>query len=825
FGKVEIKADDVVLTTQGKTTIDEIKVHEDLSGITIKTEKGTTVKELVLESVVEVDNAKGTVEKISGDKADESELAYEVEEKAPVSGGGGGDYDSGPSKTKVSAISVVGVPVVGETLSVETTPGGAAATGAYQWLISDKADGSYAEIEGATEDTYTPVAGDKGKYIKVKVTGKGNYRGTVTSDPVQVVTAYISTATPKAEVVGTVGWTRFAGTVKVGDNAEGVKAYYIFEITEGTLVEGSVPQFFNYTNDNKGDWLPFGVEEIGENDHAKYRFGPPNGFALDDGKLPVKGQTEFQVNIEENITGKAYLVNTEEEIISNIVETTIAANPMPHAILSQVEEINQQVPGEEGYTRFAGTVQVADGAEGVNAYYVFEIIKGSLAEESVPQYWDYEAEKWKNFAKVEDKEGVYRFGSHGGFPLSQELPYNGQTEFQAEFDGNITVKAYLVKAGQENEEVISNVLTLTLKADTELTEQLRALAAISADLEVEISGVADTKYGKVKKVVEDNAKVLGLAIGAESAYGKLDDNRKLAAIKDLYANKPEGGYSVEGLVETFDSIVIVRTATQESFALANGDLEDLEYIQVLLTAYEKATHEKHGRHDDFKLIETLKTDVQNLADRYEALSEDAKEAVITKIKELKGEGFTRSRSTLEALKTALDEYGIAPAFSVALGGNAVVVTAEDNKVDVGELNLPNGFDSLVKTLLSEVSGDNGNGKTLYATGVTLKVDTESERNVRVVVSEPPTGVTYYMYDTEKSQFIDTQVWGPSTGFPVNDEAYKTGVTTPVFFTLENDAEELAFTIKLVGVGDDSIVYGKETLIVTIPAVEGEGEGD
>ncbi|NMB34902.1 MAG: S-layer homology domain-containing protein, partial [Firmicutes bacterium] len=51
FESVEIKADDIVFATQGETTIDEIKVHEDLAGVTLNIEKGTTVKELVLDSV------------------------------------------------------------------------------------------------------------------------------------------------------------------------------------------------------------------------------------------------------------------------------------------------------------------------------------------------------------------------------------------------------------------------------------------------------------------------------------------------------------------------------------------------------------------------------------------------------------------------------------------------------------------------------------------------------------------------------------------------------------------------------------------------------
>jgi hypothetical protein len=86
------------------------------------------------------------------------------------------------ARLTVSAISVEGEATVGQQLIVKTTPLGAAATAEYQWLICDTEDGTYVEIESATNSTYMPVAGDIGKYIKVKVTGKGSYRGTLTSD-------------------------------------------------------------------------------------------------------------------------------------------------------------------------------------------------------------------------------------------------------------------------------------------------------------------------------------------------------------------------------------------------------------------------------------------------------------------------------------------------------------------------------------------------------------------------------------------------------------------------------------------------------------------
>jgi hypothetical protein len=84
----------------------------------------------------------------------------------------------------VTGVSVEGDVVEGETLTAMPAPSRATVT--YKWLRAEVEDGEYDEIEGATENTYILTEDDVDKYIKVKITGKGNYRGTVSSDPVEV---------------------------------------------------------------------------------------------------------------------------------------------------------------------------------------------------------------------------------------------------------------------------------------------------------------------------------------------------------------------------------------------------------------------------------------------------------------------------------------------------------------------------------------------------------------------------------------------------------------------------------------------------------------
>ena len=89
----------------------------------------------------------------------------------------------------VSAVTLGGDAVVGETLTATAAPAGATVT--YEWLRGDSADGSYVAIEGATSANYVLTETDAGKYIKVVVTGIDDYKGTVSSSAVGPV-SYIA---------------------------------------------------------------------------------------------------------------------------------------------------------------------------------------------------------------------------------------------------------------------------------------------------------------------------------------------------------------------------------------------------------------------------------------------------------------------------------------------------------------------------------------------------------------------------------------------------------------------------------------------------------
>ena len=90
--------------------------------------------------------------------------------------------------------------------------GDMAATPLYQWTSCSAAGGTYTNISGATESTYTPVTADLGKFIKVNVTPTA-LTGTSPGTP---VTSSSTAAVLSAEAAPVFLSAAIAGTAKVG---------------------------------------------------------------------------------------------------------------------------------------------------------------------------------------------------------------------------------------------------------------------------------------------------------------------------------------------------------------------------------------------------------------------------------------------------------------------------------------------------------------------------------------------------------------------------------------------------------------------------------
>ena len=124
----------------------------------------------------------------------------------------------GPNISATGAPTISGTAQVGETLAADTTgiadyDGLHSAAFSYQWLAAD------AEINGATVSTYTLVAADAGKAIKVQVSftdDAGN-----DEELTSTATAAVATAPPPPNTPAT-GLPTITGTAQVGDTLTAV---------------------------------------------------------------------------------------------------------------------------------------------------------------------------------------------------------------------------------------------------------------------------------------------------------------------------------------------------------------------------------------------------------------------------------------------------------------------------------------------------------------------------------------------------------------------------------------------------------------------------
>jgi hypothetical protein len=175
------------------------------------------------------DAESGTYEEIPGATSDTypltpDEMAHYIKVQVTGSGSYSGTVLS-TSKGQVTAgqitaiSNIIGTSVVGQTLTAGTvTPLGATVT--YQWLYSGSTDSGYANINGATSNTYTLMSSDSGRFIKVQVSGTGAYAGTATSGYTgRVINPPAKDLTAIGAIGGTaeVGETLTAGTLSPTD--------------------------------------------------------------------------------------------------------------------------------------------------------------------------------------------------------------------------------------------------------------------------------------------------------------------------------------------------------------------------------------------------------------------------------------------------------------------------------------------------------------------------------------------------------------------------------------------------------------------------------
>jgi len=112
---VSVRADDIKVTTQADTNINEIRVQSGLDDVDIYLDEGTIVDEMVLYSAVAV-QGKGKIKEASGSKVTDSTFATKPDKIATGGGGGGGGGGGTPSPS-----ATVGSVTISGTVNQEIT--------------------------------------------------------------------------------------------------------------------------------------------------------------------------------------------------------------------------------------------------------------------------------------------------------------------------------------------------------------------------------------------------------------------------------------------------------------------------------------------------------------------------------------------------------------------------------------------------------------------------------------------------------------------------------------------------------------------------------
>jgi hypothetical protein len=173
----------------------------------------------------------------------------------------------------------------------------------------------------------------------------------------------------------------------------------------------------------------------------------------------------------------------------------------------------------------------------------------------------------------------------------------------------------------------------------------------------------------MKSALEANAAALGIDVSETSAYGKLladvsangGDGTQWSVAADVYANKPEGGYTnVADVKAVFDSAVQLKTAEAAALVKVQGaksadDLADLKYINDVKTALEAASQTSGYTLTSARNIHDILTEMNTDLSQYSALSDEAKQAVNAA---LAGHTFATYNELLQAFEQAMNANAV-----------------------------------------------------------------------------------------------------------------------------------------------------------------------
>ena len=227
---------------------------------------------------------------------------------------------------------------IGSLVTLSVTPTGGSGSYAYQWQMSDSAAGTYANIGGATSQTYSPSTNNPGeKFYKVTVTDNMNGCNTITSNYASVTVNYYPVA--ENDINSTFLNTGVSGNVLTNDHdAEGdalaVNTTPVTNPAHGTVLLNSNGTY-TYTPSNGytgADFFRYKVCDICGCDTAVVSIeviGDPDGT----NRPPVAADDYYSGKINTPVSGKI-IANDFDPDGNNISVNTTPVTPPAQGTLT-----------------------------------------------------------------------------------------------------------------------------------------------------------------------------------------------------------------------------------------------------------------------------------------------------------------------------------------------------------------------------------------------------------------------------------------------------------------------------------------------------------
>jgi len=210
IGDIDIESDNLKLIIDDKSVVDAVNISKNVKNTEVEAEG--KISNLTISGTGSHVSGTGTVRQVdvlgSAENAriETPNTVIIIDDGAAGITGGGGtelqagtsaannsagngiaaDSHSGSSRRAVHSVGISGYAILGETLSaMDLEP--AEASVLYQWQFSETEDGTYQDIPNATANLYMIGSDCVGGYMKLKIQGTGNFRGTVESAPTKLI--------------------------------------------------------------------------------------------------------------------------------------------------------------------------------------------------------------------------------------------------------------------------------------------------------------------------------------------------------------------------------------------------------------------------------------------------------------------------------------------------------------------------------------------------------------------------------------------------------------------------------------------------------------